>query len=86
MNAQGRLPATGASATGWRAFLYLLMIAIAVASAFPLVWMVLSSLKTPAEAMRYAVASGAKAVLKKGPMEGTATFAELDAFLKDAAR
>ena len=42
--------------------------------------------KTPAEAMRYAVASGAKAVLKKGPMEGTATFAELDAFLKDAAR
>ena len=42
--------------------------------------------KTSAEAMRYAVASGAKAVLKKGPMEGTATFAELDAFLKDAAR
>lgn len=52
MNAQGRLPATGAGATGWRAFLYLLMIAIAVASAFPLVWMVLSSLKTPAEAMQ----------------------------------
>ncbi len=42
--------------------------------------------KTPAEAMRYAVASGAKAVLKKGPMEGTATFAELDAFLKEMAR
>ena len=52
MNAQGRLPATGVGATGWRAFLYLLMIAIAVASAFPLVWMVLSSLKTPAEAMQ----------------------------------
>ena len=52
MSAQGRLPANGAGATGWRAFLYLLMIAIAVASAFPLVWMVLSSLKTPAEAMQ----------------------------------
>jgi multiple sugar transport system permease protein len=52
MNTQGRLPANGAGATGWRAFLYLLMIAIAVASAFPLVWMVLSSLKTPAEAMQ----------------------------------
>ncbi|BCP55146.1 ABC transporter permease [Kaistia sp. 32K] len=52
MSAQGRLPATGAGVTGWRAFLYLLMIAIAVASAFPLVWMVLSSLKTPAEAMQ----------------------------------
>jgi multiple sugar transport system permease protein len=52
MSTQGRLPATGAGATGWRAFLYLLMIAIAVASAFPLVWMVLSSLKTPAEAMQ----------------------------------
>jgi len=52
MNTQGRLPAAGANANGWRAFLYLLMIAIAVASAFPLVWMVLSSLKTPAEAMQ----------------------------------
>lgn len=41
--------------------------------------------KTPTEAMRYAVASGAKAVLKKGPMEGTATFAELEDLLKQAA-
>jgi multiple sugar transport system permease protein len=32
-------------------FLYFLMIAIAVAAAFPLAWMVLSSLKTPAETM-----------------------------------
>ncbi|WP_018183410.1 carbohydrate ABC transporter permease [Kaistia granuli] len=52
MSARGRLPAGAAASTGWRAFLYLLMIAIAVASAFPLVWMVLSSLKTPAEAMQ----------------------------------
>lgn len=37
--------------------------------------------KAPAEAMNYAVASGAKAVLKKGPMEGTSTFAELDELL-----
>lgn len=42
----------GASSPAWRALLYLLMIGIAVASAFPLVWMVLSSLKTPAEAMQ----------------------------------
>lgn len=50
------VPATasspGATSPAWRAILYLLMIAIAVASAFPLVWMVLSSLKTPAEAMQ----------------------------------
>ena len=32
-------------------------------------------------ALRYACASGALAVGAKGPMEGTATFAELDAFL-----
>jgi multiple sugar transport system permease protein len=42
----------GAASPAWRAILYLLMIGIAVASAFPLVWMVLSSLKTPAEAMQ----------------------------------
>jgi len=38
--------------TPGRGLLYLLMIAIAVASAFPLAWMVLSSLKTPAETMQ----------------------------------
>ena len=42
--------------------------------------------QTPAEAMRYAVACGAKAVLKKGPMEGSATFAELDALLEASGR
>ncbi|WP_375507643.1 sugar kinase, partial [uncultured Caballeronia sp.] len=35
-------------------------------------------------ALKYASASGARAVGVKGPMEGTATFAELDAFLKTA--
>ena len=44
--------APGAGSPAWRGALYLLMIAIAVVSAFPLVWMVLSSLKTPAEAMQ----------------------------------
>jgi sugar/nucleoside kinase (ribokinase family) len=33
-------------------------------------------------ALRYACASGALAVGAKGPMEGTATFAQLDAFLR----
>ena len=33
------------------------------------------------EALRYAVASGARAVTRKGPMEGTSSFAELDALL-----
>lgn len=42
--------------------------------------------KTPGDAMKYAVACGAKAVLKKGPMEGTATFAELDALLEANGR
>jgi sugar/nucleoside kinase (ribokinase family) len=32
-------------------------------------------------ALRYACASGARAVSFRGPMEGTATFAELDAFI-----
>jgi sugar/nucleoside kinase (ribokinase family) len=35
-------------------------------------------------ALKYACASGARAVGVKGPMEGTATFAELDAFLLSA--
>jgi len=37
--------------------------------------------KSPTKAMRYAVASGARAVLKKGPMEGTSNFAELEEML-----
>jgi sugar/nucleoside kinase (ribokinase family) len=32
-------------------------------------------------ALRYACASGAMAVTAMGPMEGTATLAELDAFI-----
>ncbi len=35
-------------------------------------------------ALRYACASGALAVGVRGPMEGTATFAELDAFIREA--
>jgi len=39
--------------TGWKkAFLTLVIIAIAVSAAFPLVWMILSSLKTPEESMQ----------------------------------
>ncbi len=34
------------------------------------------------QSLRYACASGAMAVTAKGPMEGTATFAELDALIK----
>jgi sugar/nucleoside kinase (ribokinase family) len=34
-----------------------------------------------ADCLRYAAASGALAVTKRGPMEGTATFAELDALI-----
>jgi len=52
MSVPATTPAPGAASPAWRGFLYLLMIAIAVVSAFPLVWMVLSSLKTPAEAMQ----------------------------------
>ncbi|MEW6346292.1 MAG: sugar kinase [Paraburkholderia sp.] len=37
-----------------------------------------------AEALRYACASGARAVNVRGPMEGTATLAELDAFIAKA--
>ncbi len=36
----------------------------------------------PAEALRYANASGARAVTKAGPMEGASTQDELDAFIK----
>ncbi|MGI4861285.1 MAG: tagatose kinase [Janthinobacterium lividum] len=36
------------------------------------------------QALRYACASGARAVIVKGPMEGTATFAQLDAFIAQA--
>ena len=52
MSLPATTPAPGAASPAWRGILYLLMIAIAVVSAFPLVWMVLSSLKTPAEAMQ----------------------------------
>ena len=52
MSLPATTPAPGAASPAWRGLLYLLMIAIAVVSAFPLVWMVLSSLKTPAEAMQ----------------------------------
>lgn len=38
----------------------------------------------PAEALRYAAAAGARAVTRRGPMEGASTFAELDAFLAAA--
>ncbi|MER9691232.1 carbohydrate ABC transporter permease [Mesorhizobium sp. M0179] len=38
--------------SGHKALLATLMLLVAVASAFPLVWMVLSSLKTPAESMQ----------------------------------
>jgi sugar/nucleoside kinase (ribokinase family) len=38
------------------------------------------------EAARYASASGAVAVTKKGPMEGTATLAELDDFINRQSR
>ena len=35
-------------------------------------------------ALRYANAAGARTVTIKGPMEGTSTFAELDAFIAGA--
>lgn len=35
----------------------------------------------PVEALRYANAAGARNVTKQGPMEGTSSFAELDAFI-----
>lgn len=39
----------------------------------------------PADALRYAAASGARAVEKQGPMEGASSLAELDAFIADAS-
>jgi multiple sugar transport system permease protein len=51
--ARDSYPAGEAGATSpGRIVLYALMIAIAVAAAFPLAWMILSSLKTPAESMQ----------------------------------
>ena len=38
----------------------------------------------PADALRYAAAAGARAVTRRGPMEGASTFAELDAFIVTA--
>ena len=38
---------------------------------------------SPNEALTYAAASGARAVEKQGPMEGTSTMAELDAFIAE---
>ena len=38
----------------------------------------------PADALRYAAAAGARAVTRRGPMEGASSFAELDAFLAAA--
>ncbi len=38
--------------------------------------------KTPSEALKYAIACGARVVQKKGPMEGTSTFAELDELIR----
>ena len=38
----------------------------------------------PADALRYAAAAGARAVTRRGPMEGASTFAELDAFIATA--
>jgi multiple sugar transport system permease protein len=52
-NAAAREPfSLGAAPSIGRAFLYALMIALGVAAAFPLAWMVLSSLKTAAESMQ----------------------------------
>ena len=42
--------------------------------------------KAPKEALNYAIASGASAVSKKGPMEGTADFEELQALLESQDR
>jgi sugar/nucleoside kinase (ribokinase family) len=39
----------------------------------------------PEDALRFACACGALAVTRKGPMEGIATFADIRAFLSDAA-
>ena len=39
----------------------------------------------PADALRYAAASGARAVEKQGPMGGASSLAELDAFVANAS-
>jgi len=39
--------------------------------------------KEPVQALNYAIASGANAVTRKGPMEGTSDFKELDALLNE---
>ncbi|MCB1468756.1 MAG: sugar kinase [Rhizobiaceae bacterium] len=39
----------------------------------------------PADALRYAAASGARAVEKQGPMEGASSLADLDAFIANAS-
>ncbi|ACP21582.1 putative sugar kinase, PfkB family protein (plasmid) [Sinorhizobium fredii NGR234] len=40
---------------------------------------------TPGDALRYAAASGARAVERQGPMEGVSTLAELDTFIADTS-
>lgn len=42
--------------------------------------------RSVSECLRYAAASGALAVTRRGPMEGTASFAELDAFILSQRR
>jgi D-tagatose-1,6-bisphosphate aldolase subunit GatZ/KbaZ len=42
--------------------------------------------RSVSECLRYAAASGALAVTRRGPMEGTASFAELDAFIVSQRR
>ncbi|HEX3983334.1 MAG TPA: PfkB family carbohydrate kinase, partial [Acidisoma sp.] len=42
--------------------------------------------RSVSECLRYAAASGALAVTRRGPMEGTATFTELDAFIVSQRR
>jgi sugar/nucleoside kinase (ribokinase family) len=39
----------------------------------------------PADALRYAVASGARAVEKQGPMEGASSLADLDTFIANTS-
>jgi sugar/nucleoside kinase (ribokinase family) len=40
--------------------------------------------KAPAEALRFANAAGARAVMKKGPMEGASSRAEIEAWMRSA--
>ncbi|MHC6647358.1 tagatose kinase [Alteromonas sp. HB246098] len=41
---------------------------------------------SPEDSLRYANAAGALAVARKGPMEGTSTFSELDTFIERCAK